>query len=123
MLIDGMDVRRIPLALLRRSVGYASQDTFLFSTTLRENVGFGVDHPTDNDLMHAVDVSRLSKDLEQFPDGLETIIGERGVSLSGGQKQRTSLARAVARDPGISDPRRRHVQRGHPDTVRDPLSG
>lgn len=86
---------------MRRSVGYASQDTFLFSTSLRENVGFGVDHPTDDDLMHAVDVSRLAKDLEQFPDGLETIIGERGVSLSGGQKQRTSMARAVARDPEI----------------------
>jgi ATP-binding cassette, subfamily B, multidrug efflux pump len=101
VLIDGVDVRRIPLALLRRSVGYASQDTFLFSTSLRENVGFGVDHPTEETLQHAIDVSRLSKDLEQFPDGLETIIGERGVSLSGGQKQRTSMARAVARDPEI----------------------
>jgi ATP-binding cassette subfamily B protein len=101
VLIDGVDVRRIPLALLRRSIGYASQDTFLFSTSLRENVGFGVDHPTEEALEHAVEVSRLSKDLEQFPDGLETIIGERGVSLSGGQKQRTSMARAVARDPEI----------------------
>lgn len=101
VLIDGIDVRRIPLALLRRSVGYASQDTFLFSTTLRENVGFGITDPAADVLMHAVDVSRLSKDLEQFPQGLDTIIGERGVSLSGGQKQRTSLARAVARDPVI----------------------
>ncbi len=101
VLIDGIDVRRIPLALLRRSVGFASQDTFLFSTTLRENVGFGISDPAAEDLMHAVDVSRLSKDLEQFPQGLDTIIGERGVSLSGGQKQRTSLARAVARDPVI----------------------
>ena len=101
VLIDGVDVRRIPLALLRRSVGYASQDTFLFSTSLRENVGFGVDHPTDDGLMHAIEVSRLSKDLEQLPQGLDTIIGERGVSLSGGQKQRTSMARAVARDPEI----------------------
>ena len=101
VLIDGTDVRRIPLALLRRSVGYASQDTFLFSTTLRENVGFGVHDASEEQLVHAVDVSRLSKDLEQFPNGLETIIGERGVSLSGGQKQRTSLARAVARDPAI----------------------
>jgi ATP-binding cassette subfamily B protein len=101
VLIDGTDVRRIPLALLRRSVGYASQDTFLFSTTLRENVGFGVHDASEEQLVHAVDVSRLSKDLEQFPSGLETIIGERGVSLSGGQKQRTSLARAIARDPRI----------------------
>jgi ATP-binding cassette subfamily B multidrug efflux pump len=106
VLIDGVDVRRIPLDLLRRSVGYASQDTFLFSTTLRENVGFGVaslhgEGASEEILHHAIEVSRLSKDLEQFPAGLNTIIGERGVSLSGGQKQRTSLARAVARDPVI----------------------
>jgi len=101
VLIDGVDVKRIPLDVLRKSVGYASQDTFLFSTSLRENVGFGVADPTEEILMHAVDVSRLEKDLEQFPEGLETIIGERGVSLSGGQKQRTSMARAVARDPEI----------------------
>ncbi|HEV3310793.1 MAG TPA: ABC transporter ATP-binding protein [Chloroflexota bacterium] len=101
VLIDGNDVRRIPIEVLRKSVGYASQDTFLFSTSLRENVGFGVPDMATEALDHAVDVSRLSKDLEQFPDGLETIIGERGVSLSGGQKQRTSLARAVARDPEI----------------------
>lgn len=101
VLIDGNDARRIPLAVLRRSVGYASQDTFLFSTSLRENVGFGVEAPDEETLTHAIDVSRLAKDLEQFPDGLETIIGERGVSLSGGQKQRTSMARAVARNPEI----------------------
>lgn len=101
VLIDGVDVKRIPLEVLRHSIGYASQDTFLFSTSLRENVGFGVADPHEGELVHAVEVSRLSQDLEQFPSGLETIIGERGVSLSGGQKQRTSLARAVARDPVI----------------------
>jgi ATP-binding cassette subfamily B protein len=101
VLIDGLDVRRIPLEVLRKSVGYASQDTFLFSTSLAENVSFGVETPTPEILQHAIEVSRLEKDLEQFPNGLETVIGERGVSLSGGQKQRTSLARAVARDPEI----------------------
>lgn len=101
VLIDGVDVRKIPLGVLRRSIGYASQDTFLFSAALRENVGFGLDGASEDVLAHAIDVSRLSKDLEQFPQGLDTIIGERGVSLSGGQKQRTSLARAVARDPEI----------------------
>jgi ATP-binding cassette subfamily B multidrug efflux pump len=99
--IDDIDVRRIPLAVLRRVVGYAAQDTFLFSTSLRENVGFGVENPSEEQLMHAIEVSRLSKDLEQFPARLDTVIGERGVSLSGGQKQRTSLARAIARDPAI----------------------
>jgi ATP-binding cassette subfamily B protein len=99
--IDGVDVRRIPLEILRRSVGYVPQDTFLFSATLRDNTMFGVDDATEEDLEHALETARLSKDLEQFPKGLETIVGERGVSLSGGQKQRTALARAILRDPTI----------------------
>jgi ATP-binding cassette subfamily B protein len=94
-------VRRIPLQTLRAALGYVPQDTFLFSATLRENVTFGVDGAGDGRIEHAVDTARLSKDLEQLPRGLETIVGERGVSLSGGQKQRTSLARAVLRDPTI----------------------
>jgi ATP-binding cassette subfamily B protein len=101
VLIDGVDVRRIPLQTLRAALGYVPQDTFLFSATLRENVTFGVDGAGDGRIEHAVDTARLSKDLEQLPRGLETIVGERGVSLSGGQKQRTSLARAVLRDPTI----------------------
>jgi len=101
VLIDGVDVRRIPLDILRHSVGYVPQDTFLFSATLRENAMFGVDDAREDDLEHAIETARLSKDLEQFPKGLETIVGERGVSLSGGQKQRTALARAILRDPTI----------------------
>jgi ATP-binding cassette subfamily B protein len=101
VLIDGVDVRRIPLDTLRRAVGYVPQETFLFSATLRENVVFGVGEPTERALHHAVEVSRLIKDLEQFPNGWDTVVGERGVSLSGGQKQRTALARAVMRDPTI----------------------
>lgn len=101
LLIDGVDVRRIPLETLRRSVGFVPQDNFLFSATLRDNVTFGVDQASDVDLTHAIEVSRLSKDLEQFRNGLATVVGERGVSLSGGQKQRTALARAVMRDPTI----------------------
>jgi ATP-binding cassette subfamily B multidrug efflux pump len=99
--IDGVDVRHVPLELLRRSIGYVPQDTFLFSTSLADNVAFGVDEPERERLEQAVEVSRLSKDLDQFPDGLDTVIGERGVTLSGGQKQRTALARAVMRDPSI----------------------
>ncbi len=101
VLIDGLDVRRIPVETLRAAVGYVPQDTFLFSATLRENVMFGVRDASDWDVSEALETSRLSKDLEQFPKGLDTIVGERGVSLSGGQKQRTSLARAVLRDPSI----------------------
>lgn len=101
VLVDNVDVRRIPLATLRRSIGYVPQDTFLFSATLQENVTFGVQEWTEEEIQNAMETSRLIKDMEQFPAGMETIVGERGVSLSGGQKQRTSLARAVMRDPTI----------------------
>jgi ATP-binding cassette subfamily B multidrug efflux pump len=101
VLIDGTDVRRVPLDTLRRAVGFVPQDNFLFSATLRDNVTFGVDHPGNQALEHATEVSRLGKDLEQFRNGWETVVGERGVSLSGGQKQRTALARAIMRDPTI----------------------
>ena len=99
--VDGVDVRQIPLAVLRRNIGYVPQDTFLFSVPLRENVAFGVDDPVPARVAKSVEVSRLSNDVDQFPQGLDTMIGERGVTLSGGQKQRTALARAVMRDPAI----------------------
>jgi ATP-binding cassette subfamily B protein len=101
VLIDGVDVRRIPLETLRRSVGHVPQETFLFSATLRENAVFGVEEADERHLVKSLEVSQLAKDLEQLRDGLETVVGERGVSLSGGQKQRTALARAVMRDPTI----------------------
>ncbi|HEX6606213.1 MAG TPA: ABC transporter ATP-binding protein, partial [Chloroflexia bacterium] len=101
VLIDGVDVRDLPLAVLRRSVGMVPQDTFLFSVALRENVSFGVDKVDEGRLAQAVTVARLSNDIDQFPQGLDTVIGERGVTLSGGQKQRTAIARAVMRDPAI----------------------
>jgi ATP-binding cassette subfamily B multidrug efflux pump len=101
VLIDGVDVRRVPLHTLRSAVGYVPQDTFLFSATLLENTSFGIENPSEEALQGALATSRLIKDLEQFPLGLETIVGERGVSLSGGQKQRTALARAILRDPTI----------------------
>jgi ATP-binding cassette, subfamily B, multidrug efflux pump len=101
VLIDGVDVRRIPLAVIRRAVGYVPQDTFLFSASLRDNSTFGVDSASQDMVELAVSTSRLGKDLEQFPRGLDTIVGERGVSLSGGQKQRTALTRAILRDPTI----------------------
>lgn len=101
VLIDGHDVREIPLAELRRSVGYVPQETFLFSVSIAENVGFGVEQLDEERLQGALDVSQLGKDVADFPHGAETMVGERGVTLSGGQKQRTGIARAVAKDPLI----------------------
>lgn len=101
VLIDGRDVRELPLDGLRRSIGYVPQDTFLFSVPLRENVTFGRPDASEEQIQHALMVSRLSNDMPQFPAGLDTMIGERGVTMSGGQKQRTAIARAVLRDPAI----------------------
>jgi ATP-binding cassette subfamily B protein len=99
VLVDGVDVRQIPLDALRRVIGYVPQETFLFSMTLRENIGFGVEHLSDEELAHALDVAQLAGDVAGFPQGADTILGERGVTLSGGQKQRAGIARAVARNP------------------------
>lgn len=101
VLIDGHDIRQMPLDTLRRGIGYVPQDTFLFSVPLRENVTFGRNDASQAEIDKALTVSRLSNDLLQFPQGIDTMIGERGVTLSGGQKQRTAIARAVLRDPTV----------------------
>ena len=101
VLIDGYDVREIPLVELRRSLGYVPQENFLFSLSIRENLGFGAPGLTEEQMQDALEVSQLGVDVIDFPAGVETMIGERGVTLSGGQKQRAGIARAVAKDPLI----------------------
>jgi ATP-binding cassette subfamily B multidrug efflux pump len=101
VLIDGQDVRKLSLRELRQALGYVPQDSFLFSTSLRRNLAFGRDHVSDDDLQSAVRIARLDRDLEIFPQGLDTVVGERGVTLSGGQKQRATLARALVMDPPV----------------------
>jgi ATP-binding cassette subfamily B protein len=99
--VDGVDVRDIPLAVLRASIGFVPQEPFLFSDTLADNVAFGAPGRGDDAVRAAAGVARLDKDVEDFPRGYETMVGERGMTLSGGQKQRTALARAVLVDPRI----------------------
>lgn len=102
LFVDGRDVNTIPLAELRGAIGTVPQDLFLFSDKLRANIAFGGRNGVADDaIARAAEISRLAADLEQFPDRLDQMIGERGVTLSGGQKQRTALARAVVREPKI----------------------
>ncbi|HEX8139863.1 MAG TPA: ABC transporter ATP-binding protein [Pyrinomonadaceae bacterium] len=101
VLIDGVGVRDYPLAQLRAAIGYVPQETFLFSDALAENIAFGVEHAGRADIEWAAEIAGLSDDIREFPDGFETLVGERGITLSGGQKQRTAIARAVLRQPKI----------------------
>jgi ATP-binding cassette subfamily B protein len=101
VLVDGVSVRDYPLAQLRSSIGYVPQETFLFSDTLAENIAFGVDKAEQSQVERAAEVAGLTEDVAGFPDGFETLVGERGLTLSGGQKQRTAIARAVLREPKI----------------------
>ena len=101
LLIDGVDIRKIPLDVLRSSIGYVPQETFLFSDTLSENISYGVDNGTLEHILEAAEISQIAREVGEFPKTYGTVIGERGITLSGGQKQRTSIARAVIRNPKI----------------------
>jgi ATP-binding cassette, subfamily B, multidrug efflux pump len=101
VLIDGRAIQDYPVETLRRNIGFVPQETFLFSDTIRENIAFGTDHVTDEEITNAAQGANIAADIESFPEQYRTIVGERGLTLSGGQKQRTAIARAIIRDPRI----------------------
>src|ERR1700722_4999754 len=101
LFIDGRPIDEYPLAVLRRNIGMVPQETFLFSETIRENLAFGVPQANDKELLEAAEAAHIRLEFEEFPQGFETMVGERGVTLSGGQKQRSAIARALLRRPAI----------------------
>jgi ATP-binding cassette subfamily B protein len=101
LLVDGRPVRDYPLAVLRGNIGMVPQETFLFSTTIRENLAFGAPDASPEELLQAAEAAHIRQEFEEFPQGFETMVGERGVTLSGGQKQRAAIARALLRRPSI----------------------
>jgi len=105
VLIDGRPVRHFPLDSLRRHIGFVPQETFLFSDTIRENIAFGIaqenGEATQEEIEAAAAAANIAHDIENFPEGYDTTVGERGITLSGGQKQRTAIARALLRSPRI----------------------
>ncbi len=101
VLAGGVDVRQIPLAVLREQIGFAQQEPVLFSRTLEHNIAFGLEVLDEATVSWAAAVARLHADIESFPGRYQTVVGERGVTLSGGQRQRTAISRALARHPRI----------------------
>lgn len=101
ILIDGEDINHIPLKTLRENIAYVPQDNFLFSDTLKSNISFGVEDEDMSEIIQATKIACIHENIVTFPDGYETIVGERGVTLSGGQKQRSSIARALMKNAPI----------------------
>jgi ATP-binding cassette subfamily B multidrug efflux pump len=101
VLIDGRPVREYSLESLRKNIGFVPQETFLFSDRIRENIALGVESASDSQIHDAAEAANIAADIESFPEGYRTLVGERGITLSGGQKQRTAIARALIRNPRI----------------------
>jgi len=99
--LDGRDVRELPLAILRREVSLVPQGNFLFSATLRDNIALAHPEASEDEILAAAIVAGLEEDLHRFPSGLDTMVGERGVTLSGGQQQRVAIARAILTEPRL----------------------
>ena len=101
VLIDNRPIREYSLQSLRRNIGFVPQETFLFSDRIRDNIALGVDSATDDEIRNSANAANIAADIESFPEGYDTVVGERGITLSGGQKQRTAIARALIRNPRI----------------------
>jgi len=101
--IDGYDINEIPLSILRKAIGYVPQDSFLFSDSITNNIAFGIpeDQIDFSKVQHFAKIASIDEDINEFKDGYNTIVGERGITLSGGQKQRVSIARALIVNPSI----------------------
>ena len=99
--VDGVDIQDIPLNVLRSSIGVVEQEPFLFSDYLRNNIAYGLETPDETQIRDAAHTADLLEQIEEFPDGLETFLGERGMTISGGQRQRSALARAIIIKPKI----------------------
>ncbi len=101
VLLDGRPLQDYPLSNLRNSIGFVPQETFLYSDTIRENIAFGVESASNEQIRQAAQGASIAQDIENFPESYNTMVGERGITLSGGQKQRTAIARALIRNPRI----------------------
>lgn len=101
LFIDDIPIKKISLYVLRSNIGYVPQDSFLFSDTIRENIIFGMNNVSEDDIIKSAEVSQILNDVNEFPEKFETVLGERGINLSGGQKQRVAIACAIIRKPKI----------------------
>ncbi len=99
--LDGMEIHKIPIRTLRSSIGYVPQETFLFTGTVRENIVFGKFDAEDREVKEVAEIAQIYNEIMGFPDGMETLVGERGITLSGGQKQRIGIARTLLMNPSI----------------------